>query len=197
MAPNEPISYKPERPRVAGALKAALYTESKDLRPPEEAAVAFETACQSVDRNNSISAASLEKWSGTVEANAQLIRDGCLHMNGSNTYEENNEKVKLLHTSGLESTNALLKKLSNRQMGPELALRLLSFFVIKPNHDCGIKFSRIPSIHNFDILTVLQHTLVTREYIPDIPDTTEYALQIIRRLKQGMGLKNLQPTAVL
>ncbi|KAI9092847.1 hypothetical protein DFS34DRAFT_652808 [Phlyctochytrium arcticum] len=60
------ISDKPERARVAGALKAALYIESKDLRPPEEAAVAFEIACRSVDCNNSISAASLEKWNGTV-----------------------------------------------------------------------------------------------------------------------------------
>ncbi|KAI9093509.1 hypothetical protein DFS34DRAFT_267126 [Phlyctochytrium arcticum] len=124
------------------------------------------------------SAASVEKWNATVEANAQLIRDGCLYMNGSNTYEEHNEKVELLHTSGVESTYALLKKLSNRQMGPELALRLLSFFVIKHNYDCGIKFGQIPSIHNFNILTLLRHTLVTREYIPDFPDTTDQKCHI-------------------
>ncbi|KAI9093529.1 hypothetical protein DFS34DRAFT_652571 [Phlyctochytrium arcticum] len=102
-----------ERTRVGKALHAALYTDDGDMRTPAAAAKDFRDVCNSV-QSNSVSESARAKWDGTVQKNALLIEEGYLFDEGSNTYIENNQKIKLIHT-----------KLTNRRMGPQLAMRLL------------------------------------------------------------------------
>ncbi|KAI9093528.1 hypothetical protein DFS34DRAFT_267574 [Phlyctochytrium arcticum] len=44
-----------------------------------------------------------------------------------------------------------------------------------------------------DLLTLIQHTLITRKYVPDIPQLTDFALEMISRIKKGTGLTLVGP----
>ena len=122
------------REKLGGALKKALYLESGELRSAQEAANAFEAACREAEAAGSVSAAASDKWDAAVDIQVALIREGYLSPIGSNIHREGKAVKKVLHTSGVESTNALLKKLTQRNFGPELGIRIFSFFVIKVTH---------------------------------------------------------------
>ncbi|KAI9104611.1 hypothetical protein DFS34DRAFT_682487 [Phlyctochytrium arcticum] len=183
------VADKDIKKKLHRKLSRALYLpddQDEDLdgehRNAAEAAIAFQAACDDIT-STEIGQRSLSEWNGTVGNNVGLIRDGYLQSPGSNVLIENGVTYKLLHTSGVESTNALLKSLVARRVSYKVGVRILHFFVVEKNLRCGARAGRWPDLKHMDILTLIKLATTCGENIPPTPQIA-FAQLLMTKLKE-------------
>ncbi|KAI9104883.1 hypothetical protein DFS34DRAFT_663914 [Phlyctochytrium arcticum] len=200
---NEKISGKGVTSSISNKIREALYyTEGElkgELKEHTQAAKDFKAACNTVvraDLNQGSDA--WREWQGSVKNNTFLIANGFASMDGRiNLHYEQDTHWKLLHSSGVESTNNLLSQLSKRKMGPKLAVWILYCFVVERNIEVGQLVGRIPNLYQVDILTLLKLPLLTNNLVAPKPQL-DFALTIWNKLKEtGEATRSKDPATIL
>ncbi|KAI9088535.1 hypothetical protein DFS34DRAFT_675979 [Phlyctochytrium arcticum] len=129
---NEKISGKGVTSSISNKLREALYYTEGELKEHTQAAKDFKAACNTVVRADLNQGSDARKeWQGSVKNKTFLIANGFVSMDSRNNFHyKQDTQWKLLHSSGVESTNNLLSQLSKRKMGPKSAVRILYCFVV-------------------------------------------------------------------
>ncbi|KAI9104027.1 hypothetical protein DFS34DRAFT_668880 [Phlyctochytrium arcticum] len=189
---NEKISGKGVTSSISNKLREALYYTEGELKEHTQAAKDFKAACNTVVRADLNQGSDARKeWQGSVKNKTFLIANGFVSMDSRNNFHyKQDTQWKLLHSSGVESTNNLLSQLSKRKMGPKSAVRILYCFVVA-------LVSRIPNLYQMDILALLKLPLLTNNLLAPTPQL-DFALTILNKLKEtGEATRSKDPATIL